>query len=563
MDRQASTDFTTDKSYNSAMLEIRDIRLRLDEPLEAIKDKLKAILPGVDFSYEIKKESLDARRRQGQLTFLYQVYVSLDPKAEKKEASFINHVNIFPGPPKEEAVVLGKEDLGVGIRPIVVGFGPAGIFASYLLAQYGYRPIVLERGQAVEERKISIESFWKGESLKTESNVQFGEGGAGTFSDGKLTSRSKDPWTHMVKKIFIKHGAPSDILYSHESHIGTDLLRDVIRSMREEIIAWGAEVHFNTKMHDIVFPPEIKGPYPEVRTDKGAWQGPVFLGIGHSARDTFRMLLKKGVEAEAKSFAVGFRVEHKQSFVDLARYGKDSGHPRLGPASYKLATRNNSEGRNLYSFCMCPGGFVINAASGLESLVTNGMSYHARDGQYANSALLTSVKPGRDYGNGILDGVLYQENIEHRAWLLGGKDNYAPVQTLTDFMQAVHEDSGRIRKAGFETQATSFKPGVRSEDLSGIYSGAINRAICDGLMGMDRKMKGFISPEACFIGAETRSSSPIRFLRDRASYMATRHPYLYPIGEGAGYAGGIISAGLDGLHAARVFMERFKPLQRT
>jgi uncharacterized FAD-dependent dehydrogenase len=562
MDRPASTDFATDKSYNRAMLEIRDIRLGLDEPLEAIEDKLKALLPGADFSYEIKKESLDARRRQGQLTFLYQVYVTLDPVAEKKEASFINHVNIFPGPEEESNIVPGKEALGAGIRPIVVGFGPAGIFAAYLLAQYGYRPIVLERGQTVEERKISIEQFWEGGPLNTESNVQFGEGGAGSFSDGKLTSRSKDPWTAMVKKIFIKHGAPEDILYSHESHIGTDLLRDVIRSMREQIIAWGGDVHFNTKVEDMAFPPDIKGPYPVVRTQKDAWQGPVFLAIGHSARDSFRMLVERGLEAEAKAFAVGFRVEHKQSFVDRARYGKDAGHPRLGPASYKLATRANKEGRNLYSFCMCPGGFVINASSGPESLVTNGMSYHARDGQYANSALLTSIKPGRDYGSGILDGVFYQENIEHRAWLLGGADNYAPAQGVLDYIQAVREGAAKARRMHIKAEATSFRPGVRTEDLSGIYSAAINRAICDGLGDMDRKMHGFISPEAHFIGVETRSSSPIRFLRDRASYMATGHPYLYPIGEGAGYAGGIISAGLDGLHAARTFMENFKPVER-
>lgn len=541
------------------MLEIRDIRLGLDEPLEAIEDKLRALLPGVDFRYEIKKESLDARRRQGQLTFLYQVYVTLDPVAEKREASFINHVNIFPGPEEESTIVLGKEDLGPGVRPIVVGFGPAGIFASYLLAQYGYRPIVLERGQAVEERKISIEHFWDGGTINVESNVQFGEGGAGTFSDGKLTSRSKDPWTYLVKRIFIEHGAPSDILYSHESHIGTDLLRDVIRSMREQIVAWGGEVHFNSKVEEIAFAPDVRGPYPEVRTARGSWQGPVFLGIGHSARDTFRMLVEQGLEAEAKAFAVGFRVEHKQSFVDRARYGKDAGHPRLGPASYKLATGANKEGRNLYSFCMCPGGFVINASSGPESLVTNGMSYHARDGLYANSALLTSVKPGRDYGAGILDGVLYQEEIEHRAWLLGGADNYAPAQAVKDFMEAV--ELGSPMGSLLKVEATSFRPGIKPEDLSGIYSKAINRAIYDGLIDMDRKMHGFISPEAHFIGVETRSSSPIRFLRDRTTYMASGHPYLYPIGEGAGYAGGIISAGLDGLHAARTFIETFRPIE--
>ncbi len=536
------------------MLEIRNIVLELEEPLGYLKQKLTKLLQTEDFTYEIKKESLDARRRRGEhhIRFLYQVYVHLDnPQLEKKA---LRLDNVYSIQPVEAAVQPGTKPLAQGLRPIVVGFGPAGIFAAYLLAKHGYKPLIVERGEAVEERQVRIETFWTGGPLNPESNVQFGEGGAGTFSDGKLTSRSKDPWATLVKQVFIDHGAPEDIQYSHESHIGTDLLRDIIVSIRKQIMAWGGEVYFSTKMERLLM--DSSGQVTGIRSSRGDFHGPVFLGIGHSARDSFRTLYQQGIYAEAKAFAVGFRIEHPQDLINTLRFGQYKNHPRLGAASYAVRSSMDKDKKNCYSFCMCPGGFVIQASSEPGRLVTNGMSYHARDGFYANSALLTSVRPGEDFGSGVLDGITYQESIEQKAYILGGSNAYVPVMAVEDFLR-VH--AGKEISLRNKLQ-TSMRPGISVQDLTSIYSEAVTQRIALGLEEIDRNMPGFAGSEANLLGVETRSSSPVRWTRDNARREAIDHPGLYPIGEGAGYAGGIISAALDGLRSAERFISEYKPL---
>lgn len=539
------------------MLEIRNIRLNLDEDLACLQSKIAQMLGTADFTYSITKESLDARKRRHKqdINFLYQVQVSLlDKSLERK---LLNHPDVSYGEEETIDIRVGEGIIPGQARPVIVGFGPAGMFAAYLLAQYGYRPIVIERGEEVDKRQASVERFWSDGILDTESNVQFGEGGAGTFSDGKLTSRSKDPWAAAVKEIFIKHGAPADIIYSHESHIGTDLLRDVVKNMRQQIITWGGEIHFSTRLDSVVL--DRDGRLNYIETSLGKLTGPLFLAIGHSARDTFRMLVKAGLRAEPKPFAVGFRIEHPQALINEARFGVFKNHPRLGAASYFVKSKMDENGRNAYSFCMCPGGMVIQASSEEGRLVTNGMSYHARDGEFANSAILTGVRGGRDFGEDLLAGLVFQEKIEEQAYILGGKSHYAPAQTVKDFLKESIAYSSHISGSQNTNISCSFRPGIVEKDLSKIYSADITHIIARSLIEMNKQIPGFIGHDAHLIGVETRSSSPLRWIRNPVSYEAEGSSDIYPIGEGAGYAGGIISAGLDGLRSAAQFMTKYKP----
>lgn len=538
------------------MIRIHNLKLDLDQSPALLRQKLSKLLGTRDFTYTIERESLDARRRGGrhELQFNYTVAVSLKAPGQEEKLSRRVKGEYFTEEPW--GVSPGRLRLPAGERVIVAGFGPAGLFAAYLLAAEGYRPVVLERGDAVEERRKKVEAFWAGEAaLDPESNVQFGEGGAGTFSDGKLTSRSKDPWTRRVREILVEHGAPPDILYSFQPHIGTDLLENVVRGMRENIIRLGGEVHFRTPVTGLSF--DREGRIEGVMTPSGSFRGPLFLGVGHSARDTFRMLCEAGLRAEPKDFAVGFRIEHEQAWLNRRQYGAYAAHPRLGAASYQVHS-GFADGRNAYSFCMCPGGHVIAAASETDRQVVNGMSYHAREGLLANSAILTSVKAGRDFGTDLFDGMVFQQKAEAEAFRLGGGGYHAPAMRFGAFAAAAGLEA-KASPYGPSPMEPSYRPGIKETSFETLYTPAILAALARGILDIGEKMQGFADPHIWLTGVETRSSSPLRFVRDSVTREAEGHPGVYPIGEGAGYAGGIVSAALDGLRSAACFISLYAP----
>ena len=419
------------------------------------------------------------------------------------------------------------------------------MFASLALATAGCAPIVVERGQDVDARHAAIERFWSGGALDEDTNVQFGEGGAGTFSDGKLTARGGDPLQRDVIEAFIRAGAPEEIKYLAKPHIGTDRLRGVVKAIREEVIRRGGEIRFGARMEELELD---AGGVRAVRLSGGERIGTdtVLLAIGHSARDTYRMLYEKGVAMEAKAFAVGVRIEHPQEWIDRAQYGEDAGNPRLGAADYALTFQDAVTGRGAYSFCMCPGGQVVAAASENGRLTTNGMSLYARDSGVANAALLVQVRP-EDFGGEVLGGVAFQREYEAAAFRLAGGDYRAPVQSVGDFLR------GTTGSGNF-CVAPTYRPGVvpcRLDDCLPLF---VTRTLRDALPAFGVKIAGFAAPDVPMTGVEMRSSAPCRILRDRDSFVSVSTPGLYPVGEGAGYAGGIMSAAVDGLKAALAFL---------
>jgi hypothetical protein len=524
------------------MLRITEFKLPIDHPEEDLRPALLQRL-GIDsdelLDFTLFKRSYDARKKSSELCFIYTVDFAVRDEAALLH-TFADDRHIGPAPDVSYKVV-GHAPEGLSERPIVVGFGPCGIFAGLLLAQMGFKPIILERGTEVRQRTKDTWGLWRKNVLNPESNVQFGEGGAGTFSDGKLYSQIKDPKFHGRKVLheFVKAGAPEEILYVSKPHIGTFRLTGVVEHMRHQIEALGGEVRFQQRVTDVLI-------------DNGQLQGVVLgsgehinskhviLALGHSARDTFRMLHSRGVYMEAKPFSVGFRIEHPQSLIDRARLGKYAGHPKLGAADYKLV-HHAKNGRSVYSFCMCPGGTVVAATSEPHRVVTNGMSQYSRNERNANSGIVVGITP-EDYPGGPLAGIELQERLESHAYILGGSTYEAPAQLVGDFL------AGKASTA-LGSVEPSYKPGVKLVDLADALPAYAIEAIREALPAFDKQIKGFSLHDAVLTGIETRTSSPLRMTRD-ATLQSLNVKGLFPAGEGAGYAGGILSAGVDGIRIA-------------
>ncbi|HAF31655.1 MAG TPA: hypothetical protein DCG76_01655, partial [Anaerovibrio sp.] len=424
----------------------------------------------------------------------------------------------------------------------------AGMFAALTLARAGYKPIVLERGRDVDHRHADIQKFWAGGALSPQSNVQFGEGGAGTFSDGKLTTRVNDPLISAVLDDFVKAGAPEDIKFLHKPHIGTDMLRTVVKNIRLEIIRLGGQVRFESQVTGIEKNSDGSIKAVIINDSERMNVSAAFFGIGHSARDTYKMLYDFGLSMEAKPFAVGVRIEHPQEIIDRNQYGDDAGNELLPVADYAVTYNDKERGRGAYSFCMCPGGQVVAATSELEGVVTNGMSDYRRDSGVANSALLVTVNT-RDFADHVLGGIEFQRKWERAAFRAGGGDYYAPVQTVGDFL------SGKSGSTDFLTKP-SYQPGVRAVDLHQCLPDFVSGMLTDALPYFGRRIRGFDDVGAVMTGVESRSSAPCRIIRDKGTYESESLSGFYPIGEGAGYAGGIMSAALDGMNAALAFLDK-------
>lgn len=526
------------------MLRIQQIKLSLDEEVTLLPAKIikKLRIKKEDLlAYHIFKESIDARKEQD-VQFIYCIDCEV-----RDELSILKHSrkDITQTPNLTYQMPM-KGVIDLKHRPIIVGFGPAGMFAALLLAQMGYRPLIFERGGNVEQRVASVEKFWQDGILDSNSNVQFGEGGAGTFSDGKLTARSKDLRVHKVLEELVRFGAPKEILYMAHPHIGTDNLRSVVKNIREEILRLGGEIHFNTKMEDIQIQ---NGRISAVLANGKEYPcEQLILAIGHSARDTFYQLIERGVAMQAKAFAVGARIEHPQSFINAAQYKGNAEHPRLGAAEYRL-THTASNGRGVYTFCMCPGGSVVPSTSTEHGVVVNGMSEHARDQENANSALLVAIRC-EDFDNDPRKGMQFQETLEKKAYEMAGATYQAPAQLVKDFLR--HQKSKHIG-----TVTPSYALGVSLCDLHAILPAYVCEAMEEGILHFNHKIKGFAMDDAILTGVETRSSSPLRIERRKDDYISINVEGLYPCGEGAGYAGGIVSAAIDGLRCAESLISMY------
>ncbi|CAK2780799.1 NAD(P)/FAD-dependent oxidoreductase [Vibrio crassostreae] len=524
------------------MIRLTEIKLPLDHEESAIQDAIEAKL-GINsdqvLSFNIFKRGYDARKKS-KILLIYTLDVLVENEAELLE-QFISDPHVKVTPDMEYKFVAKAVETQTE-RPVVIGFGPCGLFAGLVLAQMGFNPIIVERGKEVRERTKDTFGFWRKRTLNTESNVQFGEGGAGTFSDGKLYSQVKDP-KHYGRKVieeFVAAGAPEEILYVSKPHIGTFKLVTMIEKMRASIIELGGEIRFSTRVDDVHMEGgQITG--LTLSNGEEIKSRHVVLAVGHSARDTFEMLYDRGVYMEAKPFSVGFRIEHKQSMIDEARFGKNAGNPILGAADYKLV-HHCKNGRTVYSFCMCPGGTVVAATSEEGRVVTNGMSQYSRAERNANSAIVVGIDPERDYPGDALAGIRLQRELESGAYVLGGENYDAPAQKIGDFLK------GRDPSAIGEVQP-SFTPGIHLTDISKALPDFAIEAIREAIPAFEKKIKGFSTPDGLLTGVETRTSSPVCIKRGK-DFQSINLKGFFPAGEGAGYAGGILSAGIDGIKAA-------------
>ena len=528
------------------MIRITELPLPLDHTDDALRRAIVRRLGIADadlLDFTVFKRSYDARKKNSTIVFVYIVDARVQSEAAVLRR-LANDRHVGPSPDTSYHFV-AQAPAGLAERPVVVGFGPCGLFAALLLAQMGFRPIVLERGRDVRRRTQDTWGLWRKNTLDPESNVQFGEGGAGLFSDGKLYSQIKDPkfYGRKVMQEFVRAGAPAEILYVSRPHIGTFRLTGVVTAMRREILALGGEVRFESRVTDLLIEDgQVEG---VVLADGETIRSRhVVLALGHSARDTFRMLHRRGVFIEAKPFAVGFRIEHPQSMIDEARLGSYAGHPALGAADYKLV-HHARNGRAVYSFCMCPGGTVVAATSEPGRVVTNGMSQYSRKERNANAGIVVGITPEQDFPGGPLAGVELQERLESLAYELGGRDYCAPAQRVGDFIRGVPSTE-------FGEVLPSYKPGVKLGDLAPLLPLDAIEAIREALPVFGRQIRGFDRDDAILTGVETRTSSPVRVTRDRETLQSVNLRGLYPGGEGAGYAGGILSAGVDGIRIAEV-----------
>ena len=539
------------------MIRLTDLLLPLDHPPEALAEAICArleISPAELERFAVARRGNDARKKHA-IRLVY----SLDLVVADEEAvlaRFADDPHVRPTPDTAYRFVTRAPETYSGPRPVVIGAGPCGLLAALVLAQMGFRPIIIERGTAVRERTKDTWGLWRRGVLKPESNAQFGEGGAGTFSDGKLYSRIKDP-RHLGRKVlteFVKAGAPEEILTEAHPHVGTFRLVTMVMSIRETIEALGGEYRFGTRVDDfdIAIAPDGSRQMRGLQLSTGEYLAAehVILAVGHSARDTFQIVYDRGIHIEAKPFAIGVRIEHPQGWIDKARFGPNAGNKILGPAAYSLSHKARN-GRTAYSFCMCPGGRVVAAASEEGHLVTNGMSQYSRAEFNANSGIVVDIDPGRDYPGGPLAGIEFQRHWERLAFMAGGSNYMAPGQKLGDFL------SGKA-STEFGTVIPSYQPGVHLTDLALCLPDYVIEAIREALPVFGRQVPGYDHPDVVITGVETRTSAPVRITRGK-DLQSLNTAGLYPAGEGAGYAGGILSAAVDGIRVAEALALRLAP----
>lgn len=527
------------------MLRVSEIKLDLDSEFSDIENSVAKVLKIEKkriLKTEIYKRNVDCRK--GDVKFVYTVDVTVDGDEEKIAMGLdATRVRVC----EKYNYTYPETKRKSKLPPVIVGFGPAGMFAGLILARCGYCPIIIERGSDIDTRTDDVNNFWNNRILNENSNIQYGEGGAGTFSDGKLTTGIKDSRCRFVFEEFVSHGAPEDILVNAKPHIGTDKLKNVVKAIREEIIELGGTVLFDTQLVNIIVANNfihgitVKDKFGK---EKDFETDALILSIGHSARDTIEMLYSKGINMMQKPFSVGARIEHPQEFIDTVQYGEYKNHPKLRAADYKLAC-HPPHGRGAYTFCMCPGGTVVCASSEEGGVVTNGMSEYARDKENANSAILVGVEPADFPSEHVLSGFELQREIEQKAFKMGGNNYTAPAQLVGDFLKG--EKSTRLG-----TVKPSFPTGVEMSDISLCLPQKVVNTMRDALVQMDKKLKGFAMNDAVLTAPETRSSSPVRILRDE--FYQTNIRGLYPCGEGAGYAGGIVSAAVDGVKCAEAVL---------
>ena len=527
-------------------LVVRNIRTPITvterEVMEQAEKRLAPLLGKKDITgIHIYRRSVDTRRRN--ITFVWSVAVDTDRTLSEGELSLCDSAPLPESDPLD-GLERGTELLED--RPVVVGFGPCGMFCALLLAEYGYRPIVIERGEDIEPREKAVEKFLSEQILDENSNIQFGAGGAGTFSDGKLVTRINDKKCSYVLKTMVELGAPAHILYEAKPHIGTDILKTVVTNMRKKLESLGTDIYFNTKFTGFS---TSCGKVTKISTTKGDFEcSALILALGHSARDTFAMLMKKELSFVPKAFSVGVRIEHLQNEIDKGLYGDNAGDPLLPKGEYNLSHREGERG--VYTFCMCPGGTVIAAASEQGGVVTNGMSRYARDGKNANAAVAVSVLPS-DFGGSAQNAIEFQRELEKKAFAIGGSNYHAPAETVGDFL-------GTFKGTEPSLVSPTYMDGkVKITDMGALLPSFVAEFLKKGLSDFGRKLPGFDMPYAMLTGIESRTSSPIRIMRN-SDYTAFGYDNIYPCGEGAGYAGGITSAAVDGLNCALGIMAKYK-----